>query len=75
MSKKQKVIFLLDSGAVSLSYHYLLVPSPMTRLSFGAFFFFIFLFHLGHIWPAPRALFYPASGLLLGRPPLLSLSS
>jgi hypothetical protein len=32
----------------------------MTRLSFG------------HIWPAPRVLVYPASGLLLGRPPLLS---
>jgi hypothetical protein len=28
--------------------------------------------HSGHIWPAPRALLYPASGLLLGRP-LLSL--
>jgi hypothetical protein len=25
------------------------------------------------IWPAPRVLVYPASGLLLGRPPLLSL--
>jgi hypothetical protein len=29
----------------------------------------------GQIWPAPRALFYQASGLLLGRPPLLSLFS
>jgi hypothetical protein len=37
MAKKQKVIFLLNSGAVSLSYHSLLVPSPMTRLSFGAY--------------------------------------
>jgi hypothetical protein len=27
---------------------------------------------LGKIWPAPRALVYLASGLLLGRPPLLS---
>jgi hypothetical protein len=27
---------------------------------------------LGHIWQARRALFYPASGLVLGRPPLLS---
>jgi hypothetical protein len=27
----------------------------------------------GQIWPAPRVLVYPASGLLLGRPPLLSL--
>jgi hypothetical protein len=27
----------------------------------------------GQIWPAPRALVYPASGLLLGRPPPLSL--
>jgi hypothetical protein len=30
-------------------------------------------YHSGQIWPAPRALVYPASGLLLGRPPLLSL--
>jgi hypothetical protein len=30
-------------------------------------------YHSGHISPAPRALIYPASGLLLGRPPLLSL--
>jgi hypothetical protein len=29
-------------------------------------------YHLGQIWPAPRALVYPASGLLFGRPPLLS---
>jgi hypothetical protein len=36
VAEKQKIIFLLDSGAVSLSYHFLLVPSPMTRLSFGA---------------------------------------
>jgi hypothetical protein len=27
----------------------------------------------GHISPAPRVLVYPTSGLLLGRPPLLSL--
>jgi hypothetical protein len=26
----------------------------------------------GQIWPAPRALIYPASGLPLGKPPLLS---
>jgi hypothetical protein len=37
MAEKQKVIFLLDSGAVSLSYLSLLVPSPMTRLSLGAY--------------------------------------
>jgi hypothetical protein len=30
-------------------------------------------YHSGQIWPAPRALVYLASGLLLGRPPLLSL--
>jgi hypothetical protein len=29
----------------------------------------------GQIWPAPRVLLYLAFGLLLGRPPLLSLSS
>jgi hypothetical protein len=28
-------------------------------------------YRLGQIWPAPRALVYLASGLLLGRPPLL----
>jgi hypothetical protein len=30
-------------------------------------------YHSGQIWPAPRVLFFPASGLLLARPPLLSL--
>jgi hypothetical protein len=29
--------------------------------------------HLGHIWQSPGVLVYPASGLLLGRPSLLSL--
>jgi hypothetical protein len=36
-AEKQKVIFLLDGGAISLSYHSLLVPGPMTRLSFWAY--------------------------------------
>jgi hypothetical protein len=30
-------------------------------------------YHSGQIWPAPRVLVYLACGLLLGRPPLLSL--
>jgi hypothetical protein len=32
MAEKQKVIFLLDSGAISLFYLFLLVPSPMTKV-------------------------------------------
>jgi hypothetical protein len=32
-------------------------------------------YRFGHIWPAPRVLFHLTSGLLLGRPPLLSLFS
>jgi hypothetical protein len=58
MAEKQKIIFWLNSGA-----HFSVLPfspSPWsnTRLSFGAI--------------LPRALFYPASGLPFGRPPLLS---
>jgi hypothetical protein len=37
VAEKQKIIFLLDSGAVSLPYHSLLLPSPMTRLLFRAY--------------------------------------
>jgi hypothetical protein len=39
-------------------------PSPRSNDNSG---------HSGQIWPAPRALVYLASDLLLGRPPLLSL--
>jgi hypothetical protein len=62
MAEKQKVIFLLDSGArfSVLSF------SPGSRSNDKSY-------HLGQIWPAPRVLVYPASGLLLRRPPLLSL--
>jgi hypothetical protein len=48
-------------GPISLSYFSLLVPVPMAKVITWE-----------QIWPAPRALFYPASDLLLGRPPLLS---
>jgi hypothetical protein len=62
MAEKQKVIFLLDSGAC-----FSLLPfSPGRRSNDKSY-------RLGQIWPAPRALVYLASGLLLGRPPLLSL--
>jgi hypothetical protein len=62
MAEKQKVIFLLDSGA-----HFSVLPFSPGPLSNDK------SYHLGQIWPAPRALVYLASGLLLGRPPLLSL--
>jgi hypothetical protein len=62
MTEKQKIIFLLDSGA-----HFSVLPfSPGPQSNEKSY-------HLGHIWPAPRLLVYLASGLLLGRPPLLSL--
>jgi hypothetical protein len=62
MAEKQKVIFLLDSGA-----HFSVLPfSPGPQSNDKSY-------HSGQIWPAPRALVYLASGLLLGRPPLLSL--
>jgi hypothetical protein len=62
MVEKQKVIFLLDSGA-----HFSVLPfSPGPQSNDKGY-------HLGQIWPAPRALFYLVSGLLFGRPPLLSL--
>jgi hypothetical protein len=62
MAEKQKVIFLLDSGA-----HFSVLPfSPGPWSNDKSY-------HSGQIWPAPRMLVYLASGLLLGRPPLLSL--
>jgi hypothetical protein len=62
MAGKQKVIFLLDSGA-----HFSVLPfSPGPWSNDKSH-------HLRQIWPAPRTLVYLASGLLLGRPPLLSL--
>jgi hypothetical protein len=64
MAEKQKVIFLLDSGA-----HLSVLPFSPGPWSNDK------CYHLGQIWPAPRVLVYLASGLLLGRPPLLSLFS
>jgi hypothetical protein len=62
MAEKQKVIFLLDSGA-----HFSVLPfSPGPQSNDKSY-------CSGQIWSAPRALVYLASGLLLGRPPLLSL--
>jgi hypothetical protein len=62
MAEKQKVIFLLDSGA-----RFSVLPfSPGPRSNDKSY-------RLGQIWPAPRALVYLASGLFLGRPLLLSL--
>jgi hypothetical protein len=62
MGEKQKVIFLLDSGA-----HFSVLPfSPGLQSNDKSY-------HSGQIWPAPRALVYLSSGLLLGRLPLLSL--
>jgi hypothetical protein len=62
MAEQQKVIFLLDSGTRFSVLPFSLVPGPMTKVIIR-----------GQIWPACRALVYLASGLLLGRPPLLSL--
>jgi hypothetical protein len=62
MAQKQKVIFFLDSGARFSALP--LSPGPWSNDK---------SYHLGQIWPAPRALVYLASGLLLGRPSLLSL--
>jgi hypothetical protein len=61
MAEKQKVIFLLDSRACFsvLSFS----PSPWSNNK---------SYPSGQIWPAPRALVYPASGLLWGRCLLLS---
>jgi hypothetical protein len=62
MAGKQKVIFLLDSGA-----HFSVLPfSPGPWSNDKSY-------HLRKIWLAPRVLVFLASGLLLGRPPLLSL--
>jgi hypothetical protein len=62
IKEPQVVIFLLDKGA-----HFSVLPfSPGPQSNDKSY-------HLEQIWPVPRALIYPASGLLLGRPPLLSL--
>jgi hypothetical protein len=61
MSEKQKVIFLLESGAC-----FSVLPfSPGPRSNDKSY-------HLGQIWLATIALVSLVSGLLLGRPPLLS---
>jgi hypothetical protein len=62
MAETQKIIFWVDSGA-----HFSVVPffpGPQSNDK---------SYHSGQIWLDPRALIYLASGLLLGRPPLLSL--
>jgi hypothetical protein len=61
MTKKQKIIFRLDSGThfSVLSFS----PGPWSNDK---------SYHSGQIWPASRALIYPTSDLFLGRPPLLS---
>jgi hypothetical protein len=62
MAEKQKIIFLLGSGDC-----FSVLPfSPGPRSNDKSY-------HSGQIWLAPTVLFYPASVLLLGRPPLLSL--
>jgi hypothetical protein len=62
MAEKQKVIFLLDSRAPFSVLPF--SPGPWSNDK---------SYHSGQIWQAPRELVYLASGLLLGRPPLLSL--
>jgi hypothetical protein len=62
MAEKQKVIFLLDSGA-----HFSVFPFSSGPWSNDK------SYRSGQIWQAPRVLVYLASGLLLGRPPPLSL--
>jgi hypothetical protein len=62
MAEKQKVIFLLYSGACFSVLPF--SPGPQSNDK---------SYRSGQIWPAPRTLVYLASGLLLGRPPLLSL--
>jgi hypothetical protein len=60
-AEKQKIVFLLDRGA-----HFSVLPfSPSPRSNDKSY-------YSGQIWSAPRTLVYLASGLLLGRPPLLS---
>jgi hypothetical protein len=61
MAEKQKIIFWLDSGA-----HFSVLPSSLGPWSIDT------SYRLVQIWPAPRVLVYLASGLLLGRPLLLS---
>jgi hypothetical protein len=60
MAEKQKITFLLDNGA-----HFSVLPFSPGPQSNGK------SYRSGQIWQAPRVLVYPASGLLLGRPPLL----
>jgi hypothetical protein len=62
MAEKQKVIFFLDSGACLSVLPF--SPGPWSNDK---------SYRSRQIWLAPRALVYLASGLLLGRPPLLSL--
>jgi hypothetical protein len=62
MAEKQKAIFLLDSGV-----HFSVLPFSLGPRSNDK------SYRLGQFWLAPRVLVYLASGLLLGRPALLSL--
>jgi hypothetical protein len=59
MAEKQKAIFFLDSGAHFSVLLFSLGPWSNDKS-----------YCLGQIWPAPGALVYLSSGLLLGRPPL-----
>jgi hypothetical protein len=59
--REAKVIFLPDGGA-----HFSVLPFSLGPQSNDK------SYNSGQIWPATRALVYLASGLLLGRPPLLS---
>jgi hypothetical protein len=59
---KKKIIFLLGSGARFSVLPF--SPGPWSNDK---------SYRSGQIWQAPRVLIYPATGLLLGRPPLLSL--
>jgi hypothetical protein len=61
MAEKQKVIFLLDSGADFSILPF--SPSPQSNNK---------SYHSTQIWPSPTVLVFLASGLLLGSPPLLS---
>jgi hypothetical protein len=61
MIEKWKVIFLLWQWSTFLCFTFL----SRSLVQWQGY-------CLGHIWPAPRALLCLASGLLFGRPPLLS---
>jgi hypothetical protein len=61
MAEKQKVIFRLDGGA-----HFSVLPFSLGPWSNDK------SYRSGQIWSSPKVLIYPASSLILGRPPFLS---